>query len=161
MPMLKNPKFEAFAQSIVNGKNLVDSARAAGYKESRAGTTGSELRKNPDVAARITELQIKRSAIAESHGVFDMRMAIAECDEARDLARTQGQSAAMIQATTLKAKLTGLLVERRQVDYKNVGELSDAELESLIQSAEATAAGKRAIEKASELESETVPADNK
>jgi hypothetical protein len=156
MPMLRNPKHEAFAKSIAAGTNLVDAARAAGYGEARAKTTGSELRKYPKIMERIAELLERRAGLAEVHGVFDMRTAIAECDQARDLAFGLGNANAMIAATTLKAKLTGLLVERRQIDYKNVGELSDAELESLIQSAEANRQGKVAIDKASENEPSTI-----
>ena len=156
MPMLRNPKREAFAQSVANGTSLVDAARAAGYDESRAYKTASELRKRADIAARIVEVLAKRTKLAEIHAVYDMRACLAETNEALQMARTNGQPSHMVAAITLKAKLVGLLVERRQIDYKNVGELSDAELESLIASAEATAAGKRAIDKASEPEQETV-----
>jgi hypothetical protein len=159
MGMLKNPKRESFAQSVANGTSLVDAARSAGYETSRAYKTASELRKRADIAARIQEILEKRTKLNVVHDVYGMRECLAETDEALQMARTNGQPSHMVAAITLKAKLVGLLVERRQIDYKNVGELSDAELESLIQSAEASAAGKRAIDKASEPEQDLVNVD--
>lgn len=160
MATLLNKRHEYFARSVAGGSTLVDAARAAGYPEKRAYSTASELRKRPDVGARIHEIEAKTVQLADQHQVYGMREALAECDEAFTMARKQGQTSAMVAATTLKSKLTGLLVERRQIDYKNVGELSDAELESLIASAEASKQGQQAIEKAQETETtdqETVP----
>jgi hypothetical protein len=136
MPALTNRRREIFAMSVASGVTLLESALAAGYAPSRAQITGSELGKDRKVAVRITEL---REAIAKAitrHTSYGLLEAMFEANEALELARKNGQPGQMIAAITLKARLCGLLVERASVTYQNVDELSDAQLETLIASAE-------------------------
>jgi phage terminase small subunit len=138
MPALTNRRRELFAQSVVSGSSLKESAIAAGYAPSRAEQTGSELRKNREIAVRIGEI---RAVITESitrFMTYGLAQAMAETNEALELARTNGQPGQMIAAITLKARLCGLLIERKQIDYRNIDELSDGELENLIESAESS-----------------------
>jgi phage terminase small subunit len=138
MPALTNRRREIFAQSVACGNSLRTAADAAGYSSARAQVTGSSLGKDRKVAARICEL---RAALAESitrHMSYGVLEAMAEASEAFELARKNGQPGHMISATTLKARLCGLLIERATVTYQNVDELSDAQLETLIASAESS-----------------------
>ena len=138
MPALTNRRREIFAMSVASGVSLLESALAAGYAPSRAQITGSELGKDRKVAVRITEL---REAIARAitrHTSYGLLEAMFEANEALELARKNGQPGQMIAAITLKARLCGLLIECRQIDYRDVSDLSDAELESLIESAESS-----------------------
>ena len=61
-----------------------------------------------------------------------------EASEALRIAKAKGNPSAMVAAITLKARLAGLLVERQQIDYRDVSDLTDGELESLIASAESS-----------------------
>jgi hypothetical protein len=138
MPALINRRREIFAMSVASGVSLLESALAAGYAPSRAQITGSELGRNSQVAVRITEL---REAIAKAitrHTSYGLLEAMVEANEALELARKNGQPGQMIAAISLKARLCGLLIERRQIDYRDVGELTDGELESLIESGSAS-----------------------
>jgi phage terminase small subunit len=138
MPALTNRRREIFAMSVASGVTLLESALAAGYAPSRAQITGSELGRNSKVSVRITEL---REAIAKAitrHTSYSLLQAMFEANEALELARKNSQPGQMIAATTLKARLCGLLIERRQIDYRDMTELSDAELESLIGSVDSS-----------------------
>lgn len=55
MPVLENPKYEAFAQHRANGKTQNDAYEAAGYAPSRP--SAHRLAKNANICARIRELQ--------------------------------------------------------------------------------------------------------
>ena len=130
---------ELFAQSVANGASLHKAALGAGYKPSAAQCTGSVLGKNPKVVARVVEI---REAIARSmaeHSSYGLRQAMFEANQALEMAKANGNASHMVSAITLKARLAGLLVERASVTYQNVDELTDAQLETLIASAEGSA----------------------
>ena len=61
MPILVDPKYEAFAQLLSCGSTYTEAAIRAGFKETAAKFTGSKLAKKPEIVARVTELQ-ERSA---------------------------------------------------------------------------------------------------
>ena len=122
--------------SVASGATLKESAIAGGYSARRAEQTGSELRKNREVAVRICEIRAVIAQSASRYLTYGLMQAMAEANQALELARSNGQPGHMIVAITLKAKLMGLLVERRDVTYRSVDELSDAELENLIADAE-------------------------
>lgn len=56
MPALANPQHEAFAQNIVAGCSLTESAKRAGHPVG-AANFGSRLIEHPQIAQRIIELQ--------------------------------------------------------------------------------------------------------
>lgn len=59
MPVLKDPKHEAFAQALAKGKNQSDAYAAAGYKAKGASikVNASRLLTNANIEARVRELQ--------------------------------------------------------------------------------------------------------
>lgn len=59
MPPLKNIRHELFALNIYRGMSQKDAAIAAGYKDTRAYETGSELVRNSKIVARMDELGSK------------------------------------------------------------------------------------------------------
>lgn len=59
MPPLDDPKQEAFARFVAQGKSKRDAAVAAGYQAKFASSQGSRLSKNVNVGQRIDELQEK------------------------------------------------------------------------------------------------------
>ena len=67
MPELENKKHERFAQEYILDYNATAAALRTGYKESNARQQGSSLITNPNISARVRELQqeqAKRLAIS-------------------------------------------------------------------------------------------------
>ena len=55
MPVLDNPRHEAFAQALAKGKSATDAYQEAGYKGDR--TAASRLSSNVNIGQRVAELQ--------------------------------------------------------------------------------------------------------
>jgi hypothetical protein len=97
-------------------------ATVAGYKGDKSPTTAaSRLSTNVKVAARLRELQEVTAAKAE----VTRESILAELEEARLMAKDNGQPAAAVSASMGKAKLVGLLVDRKEVGAP--GEFADLE----------------------------------
>ncbi len=56
MPVLSDPKHEAFARAVAAGATKREAAIAAGYAESDASSRGSKLAARPEIKDRIAEL---------------------------------------------------------------------------------------------------------
>jgi len=135
MPALNLPKREAFAQLVASGKSFVDA-----YIESRPRTLmrretahkeGSVLAKQPDIAARIAELQKPVIERVRKKFAYSLDKAMEECEAAEQLARAMLQPNVMLQATTLKAKLQKMLVNVSET--RKSSELDDASTEELVE----------------------------
>ena len=63
MPILKNPKWEAFAHALADGQNATAAHKLAGFVGNRR--TASTLRQRPDISRRVEEIVRQRSDIAE------------------------------------------------------------------------------------------------
>jgi phage terminase small subunit len=141
MPALKNPRWERFAQAIVdglaNGGSQAKAYESAGYStegHSSESAASRLLRNVEPVIRRVRELQAetaKRKAITRD-GIVD------ELEEARQMARAQKQGAAMTAASLGKAKISGLLVDKQEIgnpgDFQ--AEQSTAEIaQSLLEQA--------------------------
>lgn len=106
MPVLKNPRHEAFVQAWTEGLPAYKAYLQAGYKCSvqTAMTKSSELGRNGKVLARRRELA---EELAERMVVTRETLA-AEYDQAIALAHEMGQPAAAATAIAAKQKLMGL-----------------------------------------------------
>lgn len=130
------PKQEQFCQSYIETGNASEAYRRAydakNMKSETIWRSANELFDNPKVTARLEELQTEHRA---RHNVT-VNSLTDELDKAKDLAmeRPEGASAA-VSAILGKAKLHGLLIEKRQletIDSKRKrapAQLTDAELE--------------------------------
>jgi hypothetical protein len=130
MPALSNPKHEEFAQQLYLGISLGrtngDSYVAAGYRGHDRNTRdagASRLRHR--IIARVQELQAQAARAKR----VTVESVISELDEARDIAADQKQASAMVNASTAKAKIAGLMVERSEVgepgDFSGARSLRD------------------------------------
>jgi hypothetical protein len=115
MPVLKNARHESFAQALVTGKTADEAYESAGYKPHRGNA--STLRSNQIISDRVAELQQKA---AEKVGVT-IKSLTDELEEARAIAITEKQSSAAVAATMGKAKLHGLIIEKKQHSGPNGG----------------------------------------
>ena len=114
MPL--NTRQERFVQSLVSqGMNATAAYKAAGYTgktEATARAGASELLTNPNVVARISELQ---QLVAKRHAKT-VDTLIADLDQLRDLAIENGQTAAGVAAVMGAAKILGFVTERQQIE---------------------------------------------
>lgn len=123
MPALTNPRHEAFCRAIVaqiGGKYTSQGAAyvAAGYQAKDVGKTGGSaeaaasrlLNRVQGIAARIGELQ----AQAMRRKRITVDTIVDELEEARGIAKASSQANAMVAASTGKAKILGLVVDRTE-----------------------------------------------
>ncbi len=134
MPILPNPRHEAFAQALAKGKTADEAYALAGYKPDRGNA--SRLTANDSIQTRVAELQ---GRVAKKVEVTVESLA-AELEEARALAKGEKQSSAMVSATLGKAKLFGLIIDKKQhsgtvtvvtLSAKDLDGLTDDELARL------------------------------
>lgn len=120
---LTNPRHEAFCRAIVaqiGGKYTSQGAAyvAAGYQAKDAGKRGGSaevcaarlLNRVQPIATRIGELQ----AQAAKRKKITVESIVEELDEARTLARDKEHTNTMVAASTAKAKILGLVVDRTE-----------------------------------------------
>lgn len=109
MPILPNPRHEAFAQALAKGKTADEAYAQAGYKPNRHNA--SRLKTNEHITYRVAELQQKVAKKVE----VTVESLAGELEEARQIAIGERQTSAAVQATMGKAKLFGLGTENRRL----------------------------------------------
>lgn len=125
MPVLPNPRHEAFAQALAQGKTAADAYQQAGYRQSRSAA--SRLSTNVNIERRVAELQGRAAKKAE----VTIESLLDELEEARAIALKEKQSSAAVSATMGKAKLTGLLIEKREHTGRNGGPIQTVDITRL------------------------------
>ncbi len=127
------PKQEAFCLKIIRGANQTVAYRAVydcvDATEHAVGSKASTLARKPAVAARIASLREGVAAAVVAQTGYTLADALREAEEARELAHEKGQASAAASAVTLKSKLSGLLIEKKEITTK--GELSDMDIAGL------------------------------
>lgn len=122
MPVLPNPRHERFVQSLFEGNSADKAYVEAGYKANRHNAAA--LAREEHIATRLVELQTK---VAE-RTLVTVQSLTDELEEARAIAVAEKQSSAAVAATMGKAKLHGLLVEKRQHTGPNGGPIQNQTL---------------------------------
>src|SRR4051794_10097290 len=107
MPILRNQRRERFAQEIAKAKTATQAMAIAGYSDPRNST---RLMKKDEVRCRIDELRGRGAERAE----VTVASLVAELEASRKLAAKQGQASAAVSATMGKAKILGLIIDRRE-----------------------------------------------
>jgi len=98
-------KQQAFCEHYVsNGFNATQAAISAGYSEKTAGSIGGENLQKPEIVQEIAKFQAR---VADKAEITALDL-VAELEEARELAKEQGQGSVLVSATMGKAKLLGL-----------------------------------------------------
>jgi hypothetical protein len=124
-PALKNPRHEAFAQSLAAGMSAAAAYGQVGFKPHRANA--ATLARKKHISVRVAELQEEQLAIhkqataeAVANAKVTIESLIAEAEAARTKAMSEkGGSAAAVSALTAKAKLAGMW--REKLDQHNTG----------------------------------------
>jgi hypothetical protein len=109
MAPLKNIRQERFCQQLAAGLPAVRAYEAAGYKAHQSSS--SRLRWFAMVQERLAEIQAEH-AVANGITVSSL---LNELEQARAKATDLNQLSAAVRATSEKAKISGLLVERAEV----------------------------------------------
>jgi len=113
MPALFNIKHEKFARAFIKHGVASRAYLQAGFKASTRNAldvSACQLLRRPKVKGRISEL---RGQMADRNRIT-VDTLLQDLADDRALARTLGQPSAAIAATQLSAKLTGLLVDRKE-----------------------------------------------
>lgn len=113
------PKQEAFVRFYIETGNASEAYRraydAANMKDEAVHVAACKLLKNPKVALRLEQHHKRQQA---RHDIT-IESLTRELDEDREGARASGQYSAAISAVMGKAKLHGLIVDKKQVDSDN------------------------------------------
>jgi hypothetical protein len=116
MPALRNIVWESFARNRVKGLGVTESylkAKGTTTKNKRsAATQGSRMQKRPEVAGRIAELLEAQAAKV----TVTVPQLLKELEQARLGSAVTGQWASAVGAILGKARLMGLLIDRKEVE---------------------------------------------
>lgn len=133
MPDLTEKQKRFVAEYLID-LNATQAAIRAGYSPKTAKSVGSENLTKPDIAAAIAKFQQKVAKKAE----ISIQSLADELEEARAIAIADRASSAAVAATMGKAKLFGLIVEKKQHSGPNggpipvnVSQLTDDQLAAL------------------------------
>lgn len=133
-PSVLTQKQERFCQNR-GAKNMSqiasyrDAFGCEGIPDNRISTLASILDARPEVQARIKTIQERVLGEVAKVGAFTLSAALAEADRANELAHSVGQAGAAVSAVTLKAKLAGLLVEKKEI---RSGPLEETDIFALL-----------------------------
>src|SRR5215213_9843649 len=106
-----SPRQRAYVKHRAQGVSPTQAAKAAGFSPSYADKAGSTLETLPPIMAMLSEIREEVKRVA----VYDLVAAMQEAKEAAEFARTHRNPMALVKATELRAKLSGLLVEQIHV----------------------------------------------
>jgi hypothetical protein len=137
---------EAFARALFQGKSQADAYREAypkslKWKGNSLYREASVLASNPMVVGRVNEL--RAPVVAELQ--YGVKEAMAEALAAYELAMSINQPGAATQATTLRSKLNGLLIEKKEVVVTQMPGMSAADKELLREAAKGELARRKAL----------------
>ena len=127
MPTLPNPRHEKFCIALFEGQPQNAAYEAAGYRYHEGNA--SRLRSNEKVIARLAELQ---SAVAKKSEVT-VQSLLDELEYARSRADSLDQLSAAVKATSEKAKISGLLIQRVEVGTPDEFNLDGASDETIAE----------------------------
>lgn len=129
MPALRNAKQEKFAKGLALGLSQVEAYKRAGFKPDDGHA--ARLAGKGSVAERVAELQ---EAMARRHQVTQDTL-IKELETAQSLAIKEKNPSAHVQATAVKARITGHWAAERKNDRPALLEdVPDGQLDEAITS---------------------------
>lgn len=129
---------ETFAQALVRGASQTQAfleayPTSASWKPASVWNKASALARLPEVQARCEAL---RAPVAERIQ-YNLEVAMREAQDAFEVSRTNRQGGAMVAAAQLRAKLNGLLVERKEVSVTQMGNMTPTDKQDLLDMAKA------------------------
>lgn len=133
MPTVLSEKREAFCLLLVSGKSKIEAylqSRPEGrMSRETAAQRANDLLKHPEILRRITELRAPATRAVQRKYQYALEHALHECDQAYALALALGQPSVMVSAIQVKARIAGLVVEKKEERH---GLLDDATTRELL-----------------------------
>ena len=118
-------KQQQYVQLLASGMESRAAARSAGYSESFSRVAAHRLGKKPAVARYLASIQAEARSVA----VYGVVEAMAQAQKGIDLAERHKNPMAFIKGCELRAKLSGLLIDRTEVVVVDLkGSLEQAKL---------------------------------
>lgn len=138
--MTLTTKQEAFCQAVVSGMSQADAYRAAysakNMKPETIQNKAHVLMKGGDIRARVSDLRAPVVAKLQ----YGLKQAMLEAEDAFLIAKRKEQGGAMVAAVQLRAKLNGLLVDKREdvTDpmKKAIGNMPAAQAQAMLDTLE-------------------------
>lgn len=87
---------------------------------------------SPPLIRRVTMLYNQRVAVMQHGCQVDIDLLVRELEQARQIAIAEREPSAAIAATMGKAKLHGLLIDRKEISLKRPEDMSEAELREVL-----------------------------
>lgn len=130
-------KQQKFANNIIAGLDPSEAYRAAGYKCDKLSpkaisVEAQRVKKNPSVALAIERGQQKATERAVNVAAFTKEKALLWAEQDRRLAHQLGQSGAAVSATRLASDLSGLIIDKKQIEVRRVEDMSDDEIDEQL-----------------------------
>ena len=104
-----NAKEIKLLDGVMAGKDPEQAALDAGFPPKSAAARASQILNS---AKGLAELALRRRSLAEKTDLYNVPLAVKDLDVAIDLSLKAGNIANYMRAIELKAKLSGLMVER-------------------------------------------------
>lgn len=104
-------KQRRYAELLASGMPSRSAARSAGYSKSFSRVAAHRLGSKPAVAKAIEAIRTEGRTLA----AYDLAAAMAQAQEGINFAKANGNAMAFIKDCELRAKLSGLLVDRVEV----------------------------------------------
>lgn len=129
-------KREKFTRALFEGLSQTEAYRRAFNTENMANTTitkrACELAKDERVKAMLEGLKAPIVEKLREKYEYSLQHAMAEAQEAFQVGKKTNSGNAMVAAVVLRAKLNGLMIERKEVTITEVQKLDDDALDRLI-----------------------------
>ena len=107
-------------------------AWVACYGSSPSGNALKSLCESPALVRRVSQLYNQRVAVMQNSAQVDVDLLVRELEQARQIALAEREPSAAIAATLGKAKLHGLLVDKKEVSLKRPEDMTEAELRAVL-----------------------------
>lgn len=138
-------KQEAFAQAVASGMTQSDAYRSAysagKMKATSINVNASKLMADTNIAQRVVSL--RAPVIAKMQ--YGLQEAMLEAEDAFKVSKMKENGGAMVAAVTLRAKLQGLLIERKEVRTGPLDDMPADELEAMDAAIEAIRTASRPV----------------
>ena len=106
-----NDRQRRFVGLVASGQSLAEAARSAGFSRSYARKANHLLMKHPAIARAIAAIR----AEARTASAYTVIQCMREANDAAAFAKANKQSMALVRAVELRARLSGLLIDRVEV----------------------------------------------
>ena len=125
-------RMQRYVENLGRGMTSFPAAKAAGYSDSYARVIATRTKNNPMVAQAIESIRAEGRKLA----CYDVTVAMQEALDDHAFAIQKGNAMAAVKATELRAKLSGLLIDRVEVvEVDLTGALARAEMRVINASA--------------------------